>query len=64
MSMRSIFEWWRSKNGRGYYHELRGRNIVTTSQRYTRARDAKRAAYRHARRAGGSVRERPSQKTR
>lgn len=57
MKQNSIFEWWRSTRGTGCYHERRGSNIVTTSQRYSRARSAKRAATNHARRTGGKVRE-------
>jgi hypothetical protein len=52
---RSTFEWWRSTKGSGYYHERSGGKIKNTSDRYTRARDAKRAAMKDAARVGAKV---------
>ncbi len=60
----TVIEWWRSPGGKGCYHEKRRGRVIVTSQRYSRARDAKRQAHRRAEALGARVFEiaRPSGK--
>lgn len=60
MARRPIFEWWR-RGAVGWWHEVspyNGKTVNTGGQRFSRHRDAKRAATKKARRVGGIVRER------
>ena len=51
----TVIEWWRSPGGKGCYREKRNGRVIVTSQRYSRARDAKKYAYKRGASIGSRV---------